>query len=67
VISAIPAARVPPNNSQAVWEFVHGSAPVTCARSMKRSPSADGPAAAGATTRPVDGHRDPAGHYSGRA
>jgi hypothetical protein len=34
MISAIPPDRVPPNDIQAVWEFVPKSAPVTCARFM---------------------------------
>lgn len=34
VISAMPG-HVPANDIQAMWEFVHTSAPVTCARLMK--------------------------------
>jgi hypothetical protein len=35
VISAVPGNRVPPDHIQAAWEFVPGSAPVTCAKSVK--------------------------------
>ena len=35
VISAIPPDRVPADDIQSVWEFVHSSAPVACARLMK--------------------------------
>jgi hypothetical protein len=35
VISAVPGDRVSPNHIQAAWEFVPGSAPVTCAKSVK--------------------------------
>jgi hypothetical protein len=35
VISAVPPGSVPPNDIQAVWEFVHSSAHVTCARLMQ--------------------------------
>lgn len=34
VISAVPGS-VPASDIQAVWEFVHSSAPLTCARHMK--------------------------------
>jgi hypothetical protein len=34
VISAMPG-RVPANDIQAMWEFAHTSAPITCARLMK--------------------------------
>jgi len=35
VISAVPGNRVPPDHIRAAWEFVPGSAPVTCAKSVK--------------------------------
>jgi hypothetical protein len=35
VISAVPGNRVPADRIQAAWEFVPGSAPVTCAKSVK--------------------------------
>ncbi len=35
VISAVPGHRVSPDHIQAAWEFVPGSAPVTCAKSVK--------------------------------
>jgi len=37
VISAVPGHRVSPDHIQAAWEFVPGSAPVTCAKSVKPS------------------------------
>jgi hypothetical protein len=37
VISAVPGHRVSPDHIQAAWEFVPGSAPVTCAKSAKPS------------------------------
>jgi hypothetical protein len=35
VISAVPGHRVSTSHIQAAWEFVPGSAPVTCAKSVK--------------------------------
>jgi len=35
VISAVPGHRVSPDHIRAAWEFVPGSAPVTCAKSVK--------------------------------
>jgi hypothetical protein len=35
VISAVPGHRVSASHIQAAWEFVPGSAPVTCAKSVK--------------------------------
>jgi hypothetical protein len=35
VISAVPGHRVSPDHIQAAWEFVPGTAPVTCAKPVK--------------------------------